>query len=241
MEFKPIQKRKRIYEIIVQQIKDAVANGTYRPGDKLPSERVFAEMLGVSRTSVKEAVTVLESSGIISVKPGVGMFISQDSEQKLLFRLSQILEENDSDFMHLIELRQAIEGDAAYYAASRMTGAQRERLYYIYLRLLEKERMGEIALKEDFEFHCILIEAANNPVMLQVVNLVADQIQETVQKSREFSTMNRVLNLQVMSEHAKIYESIMNKDPNASREAMWEHHQGIKERHQQSHLYRMEE
>ena len=241
MVFKPIKKRKRVYETIIQQIKDAIANGSFKPGDKLPSERAFAEMLGVSRTSVKEAVTVLASSGIITVRPGVGMFINQDSEQKLLFKFSQILGDSDSDFMHLLELRQAVEGDAAYYAASRMSEEQRAKLDDIYNQLLEKQRNGEIGLKEDFEFHYTIVEATNNPVMLQVFNLVADKIRATVQRSRELSITDRALNLQVMLEHAKIYEFIMKEDPEASRKAMWEHHQGIKERHEKSCMNGMEE
>lgn len=88
MEFAPIKKRKRIYQTIIQQIKTSIANGQISPGENLPSERALAEMFGISQTSVKEAVTVLESSGIITVRPGVGMFINEDSRQDLLYKLT---------------------------------------------------------------------------------------------------------------------------------------------------------
>ena len=84
MEFTPIKRRKRIYQTIIQQIQESIANQDILPGEKLPSERALAEMFGVSRTSVKEAVTVLESSGIITVRPGVGMFVNEAPRARLV-------------------------------------------------------------------------------------------------------------------------------------------------------------
>lgn len=83
MVFKPIKKRKRVYQYIIDQIKIAIEEGRIKPGDQLPSERALAYKLDVSRTSVKEAITVLESSGVVTVRPGVGMFLSNDSRHAL--------------------------------------------------------------------------------------------------------------------------------------------------------------
>src|SRR5690625_5647709 len=89
MELKPIKKNNKIYQNIIRQVKDSIENGNILPGDKLPSERALAEMLNVSRTSVKEAITVLESSGIITVRPGVGMFLNDDSHKSLQYKFSR--------------------------------------------------------------------------------------------------------------------------------------------------------
>lgn len=241
MEFTPIKKRKRIYQTIIQQIKNSIADGSVLSGEKLPSERALAEMFGVSRTSVKEAVTVLESSGIINVRVGVGMFINEDSQQNLLFKFSQIMDESGSNFIDLIELRQAIEGDAAYHAAYRMTNDQKEKLTKIYNQLLEVEKKGRIALEEDYAFHYCLVEYSNNSVMLEVINLVSDKIRSNLKESREHSIKEDMLNHHVMKEHEHIYTAIIHRKPEIARKAMWEHHQNIKERYIQSRLTKMGE
>lgn len=236
MEFAPIKKRKRIYQTIIQQIKTSIANGQISPGEKLPSERALAEMFGVSRTSVKEAVTVLESSGIITVRPGVGMFINEDSQQDLLYKFSETMDLRKRDFINLLELRQAIEGDAAYHAANRMTTSEQEKLTMIYEELLVVEKKGNIALEEDFAFHYCIVELAHNPLLLETMNLVSDKIRTNLKASREHSIKNDQLNENVMQEHENIYMAIMKKRPEAARQAMWEHHEKIKERYIQRRI-----
>lgn len=231
MGFQPIKKRTRIYQTIIQQIKASIAEGKILPGDKLPSERALAEILNVSRTSVKEAITVLESSGIINVRAGVGMFLNDETPKDLLLKFSAILNENESSFIDLIELRQAVEGDAAYYATSRMTMEQRETLTRSYHRLLAVEEKGDIAIEEDYEFHYNIVKSANNPVMLEVMHLVADKIMSNLKASREYSVKNKLLNQQVMREHENIFNAIINNQPEAAEKTMWEHHQGIKQRY----------
>lgn len=140
MRLKPIEKRERVYQAVIQQIKQSIEQGEILPGEKLPSERTLAETLGVSRTSIKEAMTVLESTGVIDVRPGVGMFVREESERSLLLKFSMILDEKEEKLDDLIELRQAIEGDAAFYAAIRITEEQKMKLTAIYEKLVEKEK-----------------------------------------------------------------------------------------------------
>lgn len=236
MKFEPIKKQKRIYETIIQRIKEAITDGKLSPGDKLPSERAMAEMFDVSRTSVKEAVTVLEASGIITVRPGVGMFIREDPLDDLLDKFYRILDESSADFFDLLELRQAIEGDAAYLAAKRMTSEEGEKLTELYNELLTMEKQGEAALKEDIAFHYFIVQTSKNQLMVEVFNLISDKIQSYLKESREFSKKDIWLNQDVMTEHANIFQTIIDKKPHAAREAMWEHHQKIKERYIQQRM-----
>lgn len=231
VELKPIKKRKRVYEHVIDQIKQAIETGRIRPGEKLPSERVLAEQLHVARTSIKEAVTVLESSGIIIVRPGVGMFLNDDSRSQIVFRLSQLIRPRTSDFADIIELRQAIEGDAAYYAAKRMTAEQQEKLTSVYERLIQSERLVETAIEEDYQFHFTIAEAANNPVLLEVMNVIAQKMITGLHESRIISVNDEQLNKEVLDEHMNIYNAIMTHEPENARRAMWEHHLRTKERY----------
>lgn len=231
MSGKPIEKKERVYQHIVQEIIKTIERKELLPGDKLPSERKMSETFGVSRTSVKEAVVALKSAGIITVKPGIGMFLNEENEQSLLFKLSNIFNEDNLILKDLIEVRQGLEGDAAYYAAQRITDEQKQQLTKVYERLVLTEKQGNPGIEEDFQFHYIIVEAANNPLMLEVINLVSDRIREAVRETREKSYENEVLNKQVAKEHEDIFNAIINEQPEEARKAMWEHHKGIKKRH----------
>jgi len=230
MVFKPIERKKRVYQYVIDQIKIAIEEGSIQPGDKLPAERELAEKLHVARTSVKEAITVLETSGIVTVKPGVGMYLNDDSKSQIVFRLSHMIDERSSDFSDVIELRQAIEGDAAYYATKRMTSEQRKRLTECYEQLIHSEKRAEIAIEEDYQFHFTIVEGANNPVLLDVMNVIAQKMITGLKESRYISVNDEILNNEVLEEHTNIYHAIMNHEPEKARKAMWEHHLGTKER-----------
>ncbi|WP_099157005.1 FadR/GntR family transcriptional regulator [Virgibacillus ndiopensis] len=234
MHLKPIKKRKRVYQDIIEQIKTAIEEEEIKPGEKLPSERYLAETLGVSRTSVKEAITVLESTDVITVRPGVGMFLNMESQKGLLNKLSQIIADKRSGFKDLFELRQAIEVDAAYYAASRITEEQKEKLTNVYKNLKGNKKQVEFATEEDYQFHYTIVEIADNHVMLEVMNLMADRILQGLKESKESSIKSDVLTNEVMKEHENIFLAIMNNNPEEAKRTMWEHHQGIKQRHFQS-------
>lgn len=219
-----------MYQYVIDQIKVAIEEGRIQPGDKLPSERDLAEKLSVARTSVKEAITVLETSGVVTVKPGVGMYLNDDSKSQIVFRLSHMIDQRTANFSDVIELRQAIEGDAAFYATKRMTPEQRKKLTRCYEQLMHSEKQVKIAIEEDYQFHFTIVEAANNPVLLEVMSVIAQKMIEGLEESRYISVKDEILNNEVLEEHTKIYNAIMNNEPEKARTAMWEHHLGTKER-----------
>ena len=112
MDVKPI-KTKKIYEEIVEQIKELFAQGDLKPGDKLLSEREFAERLQVSRASVREALSALEAMGLIEIKPGEGTFIRQMGVSSIIEPLALLLLMEKDQVFELFELRKILEVEAA--------------------------------------------------------------------------------------------------------------------------------
>jgi GntR family transcriptional repressor for pyruvate dehydrogenase complex len=174
---------------------------------------------------------VLEASGIVDIRPGVGVFLVEQYRPELLSKFSAVIEEKDSDLVQLLELRQAIEGDAAYYAAIRITDHQKEKLTLLFDRLIEVERLGEVGVKEDYEFHLAIIEAANNPLMKEVMHVISDKMIHVLTRNRKETILNFQMNKEVKEEHRLIYEAIVKRKPERAREAMWAHLKAIKERH----------
>jgi GntR family transcriptional repressor for pyruvate dehydrogenase complex len=228
---KPIKKKNRLYHEVVNEIFSSISKENLKPGDKLPSERTIAESLEVSRTTVKEAISVLEANGIVSIKPGVGVFLVNQTKKVIQQEMVDALSPGRHNLTELIELRQAIEGDAAYYAAERMTKAQQIELGARYQELRNAEGDGELAIEEDYAFHKAILNAANNALMLDLMEVISEKVYSFIRQNR-METMLQPAEIQVvMEEHRLIYEAIMQRDASAAKKAMWEHLHSIKVRH----------
>ncbi|HLV08762.1 MAG TPA: GntR family transcriptional regulator, partial [Halanaerobiales bacterium] len=104
MDLKPI-KNSRVYEQVIDQIKELIYSGQIKRGDKLPSERKLKEQLDVSRASIREAFSALEMIGLIESRPGEGTFIKTSSDKNVLEPLSIVLMLEENNIRDLIELR----------------------------------------------------------------------------------------------------------------------------------------
>lgn len=228
---KPIKKKNRLYHEVVNEIFSSISKENLKPGDKLPSERTIADSLEVSRTTVKEAISVLEANGIVSIKPGVGVFLINQSKKVIQQELLDALSPGRHNLAELIELRQAIEGDAAYYAAERMTQVQQKELEARYQALQEAEGNGELAIEEDYAFHKAILAAANNAMMQDLMEVISEKVYSFIRQNRMETMLQPSEFRVVMDEHRLIYEAIINKDAPAAKKAMWEHLHSIKVRH----------
>lgn len=232
VKMKPIVKKERLYKKIIQSIMMYIESNTMEPGDRLPSERALAELLDVSRTTVKEAISVLEANGIVHIRQGVGIFLSASNTEQFHKDVSEILVSQRGRFQELIELRQAIEGDAAYYAAKRMTEKQKEKLMTAYNELASAERLGKAAINEDLNFHLAISEASNNTLIHEVMKLISSRMEVFLIQNRSATLEGTEQISNVMEEHCRICEAIVGGEPDKAKQAMWNHLYSIKKRHE---------
>jgi GntR family transcriptional repressor for pyruvate dehydrogenase complex len=131
---KPIRPKK-ISEEIVEQIKGLISNGDLKPGDRVPSERELASMLGVSRPSVREAIMVLSAMGFLEARQGGGPFVRALTEASIMDPLAKLVEKRDPELLRaLAEVRMGLESWSAYLAAQRANAedlAELRRLYAV--------------------------------------------------------------------------------------------------------------
>src|SRR2546427_11748123 len=120
IELGPI-KSTRIYEEIVRQVKQLIAEGRLKSGDQLPPERDLAEKFVVSRTSVREALRALESLGFVEIRPGEGTFVREMSVDSLVGPLALVMTAQREAIGELFEARRVLEPSIASLAASRAT------------------------------------------------------------------------------------------------------------------------
>ena len=158
------------FQYVVHEIENAIINGEFPNGAYLPPERKMKEKFNVSRNTLREALKVLEDRGLIQIKLGAhgGAFVKQLSTQKVSEALSLLFRSRTVSMMHLVEFRQAIEGEIALLAALRATPAEIDKL-----RSLATEAIGQIDDKKSFleidkKFHIEVAKISKNPVYILV-------------------------------------------------------------------------
>ena len=172
MEFKPITK-KRLSESITEHIKEFIEKNQLDVGSKLPSEQELANQLHVGKASIREALRILEITGIIEVKPGKGIYIKALTGD-LIVPLPTWVSGNKDTILKHFEARLIIEPEVAALAARRIT---KEEIHIIEqnIQLQKGFPQSRIAstINADIEFHCLVAESAKNETLTMVLNSIA--------------------------------------------------------------------
>lgn len=175
--FAPVRPQ-RAFDQIIAQIRAMLQTGQLRPGDRLPPERTLAEQMKVSRNTVREAIRMLEISGLVTVKPGQGggAFVARPDSSVVARQLSDALQLTDLSLGDITEARLWIETIAVRIACERMTPedlAALEANVDLAQKLAEE---GDWARRADvhIEFHKLLVAATQNPLLTFLMNSVLD-------------------------------------------------------------------
>ena len=211
-------KSTKIYEIVIEQIKEIVKRGELKSGDKLPSERDLCEKLEVSRASVREALKSLQMLGLIESKHGEGNFINENFENSLLEPLSIVFLLLGSKSQDVLELRKIIEPETATIAAKNITDEQLIEL---------KEIMDELNNNSDIEacavldkkFHYKIAQATGNHLISTIMFSISSLVEKYIENSK-VHTINKTL---VKIHHEEIWMALKNHNSSAASIAAQKH------------------
>lgn len=217
-ELGPI-KSTRIYEEIVRQVKQLIAEGRLKTGDRLPPERELAEKFVVSRTSVREALRALESLGLIEIRPGEGTFVRQVSVDALVGPLALMMTSQREAIGELFEARRVLEPAIAALAASRATPDEVQEMERILESQAREVTAGRTGLAEDAAFHTAVGVAAHNHAITRIVHAIMDLLTQ----SREESLNTPGRPTRSHQDHRRILQAIAKRNPSAARQAMLDH------------------
>lgn len=223
--FSPI-KNTRVYEKVIEQIKEMIITGTFKKGDKLPSEREMAESLQVSRTSIREALRELEIMGLIESRQGEGNFIKSSFENTLLKPLSTIflLKESNSD--EILELRNIIERGSVVLAAERITDEELAEMELLFDESLKSD-LKDTLVDVDIDFHYKIAQASKNFLILSILNAISFLIEAFIKDiRRNVITKEENINM-LIQQHRDILSALKNHDPVAAEKAMLDHLQYV--------------
>ncbi|WP_288653832.1 MULTISPECIES: transcriptional regulator LldR [Pantoea] len=199
------------------------------PGMRLPGERQLAALLGVSRSSLREAIQQLINSGVLISKRGGGTWLCQPpepwSEQRIVEPMHQLLAADPDYRWDILEARHAIEASTAWHAALRATEADKEKLRYAFDALLRLNDCGDpdLAAQADLRFHLAIAEASHNLVLLQTMRGFFDLLQSSVLHSRQRMYTQPVIFNRLNEQHQAMFDAVMAGDAAAARQAAMDH------------------
>jgi len=215
---------KKISEEIVNQIKQLISNGELKPGDRIPSERELATMLGVSRPSVREAIMVLDAMGFLESRQGGGTFVKALTEGSITDPLAKLVEKRDPELLRsLAEVRMGLESWSAYLAAQRAEEkdlAELKRLYYV---MEQQAKRGGWDPEVDAEFHYAITAAGHNSLQMHVLDSIHSIFNATIQVAlMEFYQQEGHIEL-LLTQHREIMDAIIEHNPELARQRMMTH------------------
>lgn len=206
-----IKNHKPLREMVYEELKMQILTGAIVPGTRM-MEVELANQIGVSRTPVREAIRKLEKEGLVIIEPRKGAYASQISTK---------------DMVEILEVRQNMEGLAAFFAASRMQQDQLSELKEVaglYNTAVADGNMEDM-IKYDTRFHRIIVESCNNKILVQMI----EQLQELVLRFRYIYYDDFRRAEKMPEEHRMILEAIENGDADSARQAADVHIDRLKE------------
>ncbi|MEN4715920.1 transcriptional regulator LldR [Pantoea agglomerans] len=214
---------------LVTRLRAYITEHQLEPGMRLPAERQLSAELGVSRSSLREAIQQLISNGMLISRRGGGTWIRQQlapwSEQRIVEPIRQLLRDDPDYRYDILEARHAIEASTAWHAALRATDADKEKLQYAFdatLKLKESDD-PDLAAQADVRFHLAIAEASHNVVLLQTMRGFFELLQSSVMQSRQRMYTQPAIFARLTEQHQALLDAILTGDADAARQAAMQH------------------
>jgi GntR family transcriptional repressor for pyruvate dehydrogenase complex len=216
-------RKEKIFEDIVRQIRRLIKSGKLKAGDKLPPERDLAQAFKVSRASVREAIRVLESSGLVGTRVGDGTYVETSSVENLVKPLATVVVGGRESLMEIFAVRKMFEPYLAYLAAEKATVDEVLELKRILSDQRKKIGNRGLVTEIDYSFHLFLAKMAKSKVFLKLFNTLAELLNQT----REEFLQEGDRPQKSVTGHQEILLAIEKRDPALARKAMSNHLRNI--------------
>lgn len=217
-------RRDKVYEGVAKQIERLILK-KLQPGDKLPSERELVETLGVSRSSIRDAIRSLELMGMVEPRQGAGTIVREMSSESLANPLANAIRRKEELIGELLDFRMMLEPQLAARAAAQVSSAQISEMEQILKRQEARLHAGETTVVEDSEFHYAIALASGNSVVLKVLDTLMDLLRDSRQRSLQVEGRPQ----KSLAAHRRILAAIKRRDAKAAESAMRHHIENVRQ------------
>ena len=218
---------------IAERLAEQIIAERLQPGAKLPSEQQMMSAMGVSRTVVREAVAALRARGLVVTRQGAGAFVSNDPS-----RQSYVIDPEGlgslSSVLEVMELRMAVEAEAAAIASERATSKQLKAIRQAETMFSKAVARGERSINEDFAFHNAIAVATQNARFVEFLHFLGRLIipRQSIRTFEDADALRGYLQ-RVEREHEAILKAVEARKPGEARELMRRHLLNGRDRYRQ--------
>jgi GntR family transcriptional regulator, transcriptional repressor for pyruvate dehydrogenase complex len=220
---RPIERR-NTYELVAERLLALISDRRLKPGDPLPTERELTQRYGVGRSSVREALRMLESKGLIR-SGGSGAFAVADFRKPLNDSLSLLLAVEESSLRELFEVRRILEGEAVALATERRNESHVERMRAATDLMRAGLASSEEYIDADVAFHLTIAEATQNRLILHLMHAIRDQLRRALESIYKIPGSPE----QSIEDHRLIVGAVEGRRPEEARQRMREHLQRVED------------
>lgn len=226
---KLVERKTRVVEIGLK-LRQMLEQKTFAPGDKLPSQAELSRRYDVSRTVIREAIARLQAKGLVEVRHGAGVFMLEPKD--LPGTLKPVDRERVSSMIDLLELRAAIEIEAAGLAAQRRSASQDEAIYQALSHIEDLVAQNRPTIAADKDFHLAIADATNNSRFREILSFLGEaMIPRSALLHDAAATESSKYARQIHAEHHAIARAISARDSDAAAQAMRVHLKGSEDRY----------
>ncbi len=219
--FGEIRRNEQLPARIASEIVRQITDGSFLPGQKLPTEHNLAQSFGVSRSVIREAIAQLRNEGLIETRQGVGAFVTEPDRRQAIRIEAETLADRDH-FQSLFQLRMALEIEAAGLAAVHHTAEDMSRLDEALAEMTGREKWTDEGIAADLAFHRALAAATHNEYFPLVLGFIAERISQAIRAARARAVLEEIVEITI-TEHQAIRDAIAVRDPLKAREVMRQH------------------
>jgi len=202
---------------IADHLEKLIMTGVLKPGERLPAERVLAERFKVSRTSIREALSELESKQLIERVQGRGSTVLDPMSNTR--KLAAMLESTDIELQNATELRESLEPRIAAFAAQRALPTHLAALQGILEKEADESLSQAQSMKLDIQFHLLLAHATGNKLLLTILQFTFKCTEHVRELSHQTPTGRRISHMG----HQAVFEAVSSSDAQAAEHAMERH------------------
>ena len=224
MPFRPVQPEK-LSSAVVRQIGELILHGILRPGERLPAERDLAKRLAVSRPSLRGAIARLQAAGMLTARPGAGVYVADVLGSAFSPALRDLMSRHEGAVADYLAFRRDMEGLAAERAARAGSDTDLQVVARIFDKIQSAHEHANSALEArlDAQFHMAIVEASHNVVMLHMMGSMYELLREGVICNRKVMFGQSVSREDLLAQHCAINAALQARHAAAARKAVETH------------------
>lgn len=213
-------KKISVVDQAIERIYELIRGNNLRTGDRLPAERELSEALNISRSSLREAIRVLDIMGIVRVEPGNGMVLDTPKlNTTVLGSVRYLLLQDQKRLSELFEVRKIMEVECAGLAAAHATDDDIENLWRLFAELEQHHNEREYAIDKELALHDEIANTSKNSIIIELLLSIKGLLKE----SRETTVPEKGVTDNTIEDQRRIIQAIADRDSERARNCMLEH------------------